>query len=277
MYRPRHRIFVLEIPPMSLPRVRLFEFSDSSWAPASLRDTIVESITRSLEWGHTMSGLVQPFEEFLAAAGTREVLELGAGMGGPSLALARAIRRAGRTPPRFILTDLRPSLSEWRAIVARHPEDISFEAEPVDATQIPPAIAGGRGRMVINALHHFPPEFARQLFADAVATGSGIFVAEPFERNPLRLLPLTLLALLSFVATPLLTQKARLHKALWILSTLGPLAALWDGVISTLRTYDEDELRAMVAPLGDSFQWTFGRHRYGVAGRGYYFYGVPRR
>ena len=31
--------------------------------------------------------------------------------------------------------------------------------EPVDATRIPPALAHGRARMVINALHHFPPEF----------------------------------------------------------------------------------------------------------------------
>ncbi len=261
---------------MSLPRVRLFEFIDSSWAPASLREFIMESVTRSLDWGRSLSGLVAPFERFVATAGAREVLDLGAGMGGPARSLTRAIRRAGSVPPRFILTDINPSPSAWQALCAEYPQDITFEPEPVDATRIPPEVAKGRARIIMNALHHFPPDFAQQLFADAVATSSGIFIAEPFERNPLRLLPLMSTTLVSFLATPFLTPRARLRKALWILSTLGPLAALWDGVVSTLRVYDEAELRAMVAPLGDGFTWTYGIHRHGLGGRGYYFWGVPR-
>jgi len=51
---------------------------------------------------------------------------------------------------------------------------------------------------------------------------------------------------------------------------------LWDGVVSTLRVYDREQLEAMVAPLGDSFEWTFGRYRWPGNGLGYYFYGVPR-
>jgi hypothetical protein len=260
---------------MSLPRARLFEFNDSSWAPQSLRDFIVESITRSIDWGRSLAGLVAPFEDFVAAAHAREVLDLGAGMGGPARALTRAIRRAGREPPRFVLTDLHPPLAAWQILCAQHP-DLSFEAEPVDATRIPLALARGRARLIINALHHFPPEFAQQLFADAVATSSGIFIAEPFDRNPLRLMPLMFTALASFLLTPFLTTHQRLQKTLWILSTLGPLAALWDGVVSTLRVYDEAELRRMVAPLGDRFRWTFGHHHFGLGGRGYYFWGVPR-
>jgi hypothetical protein len=179
-------------------------------------------------------------------------------------------------PPRFILTDLTPAPAVWQALAAQHPDDIGFEPEPVDATAIPPAIAHGRARIVMNALHHFPPPFAQKLFADAVHSGNGIFIAEPFVRNPLRLLPLMLAALLSFVVTPFVTRSRRLQKALWVLSTLGPLAALWDGVVSTLRVYSEAELRALVAPLGDSFTWTYGVYRHGLGGRGYYFWGVPR-
>ena len=33
----------------------------------------------------------------------------------------------------------------------------------------------------------------------------------------------------------------------------------------------------MVAPLGDRFEWTWGYHHYALGGRGYYFYGVPKR
>jgi hypothetical protein len=223
-----------------------------------------------------LAGLVAPFEAFVAAAEAREVLDLGAGVGGPARALTRAIRRAGRVPPRFILTDLHPAVAAWEALCASYPDDLAFEPQSVDATKIPPAVAKGRARILINALHHFPPELAQQLFADAVATSSGIFIAEPFGRNPLRLMPLMATTMLSFLATPFLTSRHRLLKTLWILSTLGPLASLWDGIVSTLRVYDEAELRAMVEPLGDRFTWTFGYHHFGLGGRGYYFWGVPR-
>lgn len=259
-----------------LPRARLSELNDSSWAPRSLRDFIAESVTRALEWGRAFAGLVAPFEAFVAAARAREVLDLGAGVGGPARALVHAIRSAHRVPPRFILTDIDPPLHAWKALCARHPEDLAYEPDPVDATHIPPSVAAGRARIIVHALHHFPPEFAQQLFADAVSSSSGIFIAEPFARNPLGLVPLMLTTLLSFLLTPLLSRRARLKKTLWTLSLLGPLAALWDGIVSTLRVYDEAELRAMVAPLGDRFTWTYGRHRFGLGGRGYYFWGVPR-
>ena len=78
---------------MALPRLQLFEFNDSSWAPRALRDTIVESLSRTLLWGHFLGGLVAPFEEFLARAGVSEVLDVGAGAAGPARIMAREIPR----------------------------------------------------------------------------------------------------------------------------------------------------------------------------------------
>jgi hypothetical protein len=261
---------------ISLPRLHLFEFNDAAWAPRSLRDTIVESLSRAIDWGDALAGLVAPFEAFVAAARVREVLEVGAGAGAPAAVLARAIRRAGRVPPRFILSDLHPRPRAWQALCARAPADLAYAPAPVDATRIPPPIGAGRARVMINAFHHFPPAPARQILADAVAAASAIFIAEPFERNPLGLTAFLVAGALALGATPLMTGRDRLQKLLWTWSALAPLASLWDGLVSTLRVYDEAELRAMVAPLGDDFSWTFGEHRYAWGGRGYYFYGVPR-
>jgi hypothetical protein len=260
----------------SLPRLHLFEFNDAAWAPRSLRDTIVESLSHALDWRRALAGVVAPFESFVGEAGVREVLDVCAGAGGPASVLAREIRRAGRVPPRFILTDLHPRPRAWQAAARRAPLDLAHEPAPVDATRIPPRLAAGRARVILNAFHHFPPSLAQKILADAVASSSPIFIAEPFERNPLGLTALVFAAALALVATPLLTARDRLQKLLWTVTALAPLASLWDGVVSTLRVYDEAELRAMVAPLGDGFRWTWGRHRYGLGGRGYYFYGVPR-
>ncbi|HEX6839030.1 MAG TPA: hypothetical protein VF334_20770 [Polyangia bacterium] len=263
---------------MALPRLHLFEFNDSAWAPRAVRDTIIESLSRTLSWGHLLAGLVAPFEEFVARAAVDEVLDVCAGAAGPARILVQEIRRAQRKPPRFVLTDLQPQLDAWQAARAHFPDDISYVAEPVDATAIPRALAGGRARVIINSFHHFPPELAQSILRDAVDGSAGIFIAEPFERNPLRFGTFIPVGLVALALNPFLSRRDRLQKALLTFASPAIAAvALWDGLISTMRIYSREELEAMVAPLGDRFTWTFGHHRYSPGGRGYYFYGIPRR
>jgi len=263
---------------MPLPRVHLFEFNDSAWAPRALRDTIIESLSRTLSWGHLLAGLVAPFEEFVARAGVDEVLDVCAGAAGPACILVDEIRRAQRRPPRFVLTDLNPQVEAWQAARAQFPGEIRFVAEPVDATAIPRELAGGRARVIINSFHHFSPALAQSILRDAIDGSAGIFIAEPFERNPLRFGSFIPFGLAALAVNPFLSGRDRLKKALLTFASPAVAAvALWDGVISTLRVYNRAELEAMVAPLGDRFAWTFGYHRFSPGGRGYYFYGVPRR
>lgn len=263
---------------MKLPRLQLFEFNDLPWVPASVRDTIVESLSRTLEWGRILDGLVPTFERFLDEAGTRELLDLGSGAGGPARILASSFARAGKRPPHFLLTDLHPRPGVWAELAREQPGVVDFVEAPVDATNIDPTLAEGRARTIINVLHHLPPELARGVFADAVRHGRGIFVAEGFERRPEMFVNFGAAGIPALALNPLLSKKDRLEKA--ALTWLTPAAisiAIWDGLVSTLRVYDEAELRAMVAPLGDHFRWEYGTYPYPPLGRGYYFYGVPRR
>jgi hypothetical protein len=262
---------------MALPRLHLFEFNDSAWAPRALRDTIVESLSRTLKWGHLLAGLVAPFEEFVARAGVDEVLDVCAGAAGPARILVDEIRRAGRKPPRFVLTDLQPQLDAWEAARAQFPDEISFVAESIDATRIPRAVAGGRARVIINSFHHFSPELAQSILRDAVEGSAGIFIAEPWERNPLRFGTFIPVGVLALLVNPFVSARDRLQKLLLTFASPAVVAAsAWDGLVSTMRVYSRDELEAMVAPLGDRFSWTWGYHHFSPGGRGYYFYGVPR-
>ena len=263
---------------MDLPRLQLFEFNDAPWAPPVLRDIIVEALSRALDWGGMLRGLVGPFEDFVAAAGTAEILDLASGAGGPARILVGEILRAGRTPPRFLLPDLNPQIAAWRKVCAAFPGALDFVAEPVDATHIPAEMARGRARVIVNALHHLPPEIARSIFADAVASRSPIFIAEGFERNPLGYVSMWPAGSVSLALTPLLSSRDRLAKALLTYATpivLG--ASLWDGLVSAMRVYSRADLEAMVGPLGGDFTWTYGTYRFPVGGKGYYFHGVPRR
>lgn len=259
------------------PRLQLFEFNDLPWVPAAVRDTVVESLSRTLRWGRMLDGLVEPFETFLAEAGTREVLEIGSGGGGPATILAEALARRGSAPARFVLTDLHPRPEAWAAAKAARPDAIDFEPASVDATRIPPALSEGRARSIINVLHHFPPALATAILEDAVRGGRGVFVAEGFERNPLQFANFAPAGLPALALNPLLSPRDRIAKA--ALTYLTPLAvgvSTWDGLVSTLRVYAEDELRAMVAPFGGGWRWRYGTYRFRPFGVGTYFYGVPR-
>ena len=256
--------------------MQLFEFNDLSSVPAAVRDTIVESLSRAISWGGILSGLVDPLDDFLTRAGTNKVLDIGSGAGGPAEILVREFRARGRTPPRFLLTDLHPRAHVWVDLRDQHPGAIDFETDSVDATHIPADLAQGRVRTIINVLHHFPPDLARAVLLDAARHGRGVFVAEAFERTPLGFVSMWPAGLPALLLNPVLSKRDRLAKAALTYFTPAALAiSLWDGLVSTLRIYSEDDLRAMVAPLGEAFVWHYGHFTYPVGGRGYWFWGVP--
>jgi hypothetical protein len=261
----------------TLARRHWFELNDSAWAPVALRETIIESLSRALAWGRILQGLVAPFRAFVEKAGVTEVLDLCSGAGGPAAILADEIARAGGRPPRFVMTDLPPHPEAWARVRDAHPGTIDFVAEPVDATRIPRAIGEGRVRVVINSLHHFRPELAAAILRGACEDAPGIFVAEALERNPLRFAAFALAGIAALLANPVLSPRRRFAKALLTWATPIALAAcVWDGCVSALRVYTKEDLLAMVAPLGDAFEWTYGTYAFGVGGRGTYFYGTRR-
>jgi hypothetical protein len=261
---------------MSLPRLQLFEFNDLAWVGSDLRDTIVESLSRGLRWGRTLHGLVAPLATFLHEAGTHEVLDVCAGAGGPAQILAEEFRRAGREPPQLLLTDLYPRTAAW-ARLAGLDAAVRGHPDPVDATAIPPELGSGRARVIINAFHHFPPALAARILADAVRSRAPIWVSEPFDRSPRMFLAFAPFGLAALLVNPVLTPERTLGKAVlaWGITPLTLAISAWDGFVSTFRAYEEPELRAMVAPLGDGYRWEYGTYDYALGGRGYYFYGVP--
>ena len=259
-----------------LPRAQLFEFNDRDWVPESLRDTIVETLSRSLDWGGFLAPLAPVIDEFLSAAGTTEVLDLCAGAGGPALILSQEAERLGLDAPRYLMTDLYPRVPLWTEATRRRPRSIDFIEDPVDATRIPASISRGRARVMVNAFHHFQPEMAGAILRDAVEQEASILISESFERDPRGAFPMIPIGIPALLATPLLSPRDRLAKAAWTwLTPIALAAGAWDAIISTLRIYSESDLRDLVAPFGHGYRWKYGTYDYPFGGRGCYFQGVP--
>ncbi|MFZ5441588.1 MAG: hypothetical protein ACOZQL_16395 [Myxococcota bacterium] len=259
---------------MALPRVQLFEFNDAPWAPPVLRATLVEALSRAIRWGRLLDGLVSPLARCLELAGTSQVLDLCAGAGGPAAVLAEAMARRGHDV-HFLMSDLHPHVAEWEALCRAQPGRLDFVPSPVDATHIEPTLGAGRVRLVINALHHFPPPLAREVLRGLCRDAPAVFIAEGLVRNPLSFAAMAPFGLAALLATPVLTKDERLRKALLAWFSPAALAAsAWDGTVSSLRTYLPGELREMVADL-PGWTWTSGEyaHSFGL-GSGSWFVGV---
>jgi SAM-dependent methyltransferase len=257
-----------------LPRVQAFEFNDHPRAPAALRATIVEALSLALEWGGILRGLAPALSEFLDRAGTRDVLDLGSGGGGPAKILAPLLRERGWTGT-ITLTDLFPHPARWSDLAAKDPS-LRFEAASVDATAIPAELSRGRARTILNVLHHLPPAVAQGVIEDAVRCRAPLFIAEGFERNPLRFLAFAPAGIPALFATPLFASgNVAQRVALTWLTPVALACSVWDGVVSTLRVYSEAELLGMV-PASADYDWRYGHYEFTPFGRGYYFFGLPK-
>lgn len=259
---------------MGLPRFQLFEFNDLPAAPQVLKDAIIESLSTTLQRGRMLDGLLPHFEAFLDRCGSHEVLDLCAGAGGPAGIVLKSLRQAGDRDLRFLLTDLQPQLEAWQTLRDAHAGALDFIAEPVDATAIPPALSTGRVRLIINALHHFSPPLVQAVFDDAIRSEAPIFIAESFRRDPR--------GFLSFLipgAPVLLTNALRAKRpiAAALMTPAAIAAALWDGLVSTLRVYEAPELRAFVQHSPPGWEWTFSEYPVPWGGTGTFFCGIPPR
>jgi hypothetical protein len=144
----------------------------------------------------------------------------------------------------------------------------------VDATRVPPELSGFR--LLANGFHHFRPQDATLVLADAVKQQHGIAVIEMVSRSPLAFLSVFIGFALMFVTTPFVRPFRASRLFFTYLLPLAPLCTLWDGFVSCLRVYSPAELRALVSQLGaTAYDWDIGEIRFGP-GVATYLIGTPR-
>ncbi|HVH42135.1 MAG TPA: hypothetical protein VM925_07315 [Labilithrix sp.] len=230
-----------------MPRIGAPELEDYPWFPARLRDAMTGFLRVASEVLR-MSAVAEPLvREAMAAAGTRRIVDLCSGGGGPVLSLAKRLHAGSVGDVSVVLTDKFPNLGAFARAEKELPGIVSSRSESVDATAVPPNLDGVR--TIFNALHHLPPDLARAVFADAAAKRQPILSFEFVERSAQG----AALASLAFVGAPVLMPFVRPRRldnfALTYLLPVLPVAIAWDGVASCLRSYSVEELREVVAPL----------------------------
>jgi len=243
-----------------MSRIHLFEFNDLPWYPQTFRrmQTDYLQFVATLGGGH--KNLVPLFQRALQHAGTMEILDLCSGGTGPWLRLQKHLENAG-LPVTIQLSDKYPNLEAIQKWAAASPRGIEYLAEPVDASHVPAHLKGMR--TLFEGFHHFKPEQARSILQDAVEQKAAIGIFEASLMPPMGLLLLLLAPITTIfsylVLTPFIKPRTW-WRFLWTyLIPIVPLATCWDGVISLLRVYSVQELKALAASLpGNDYTWEIG-------------------
>ncbi len=243
-------------------RIDTFETHELEWVPQDLKNLFREI----LSWEQDLIGVYQAaapiVKDWLGETKAGGILDLCSGAGGPGVTLINAINSSPAGQIRLKLTDLYPATEVYTRLAHENPGRISYAAESFDATnshvdtEFPV-------RTLLSAFHHFSPEFARKILADAVKNSNGICIMDPFQRDWQHLLAVPFGTTAGTAIFPLLRQRTPLAFALCNLSPVMASMFLWDSIASVLRGYTPDELLLLTQiPECAAFTWQAGTWQY---------------
>lgn len=257
-------------------RLHLIEWHEQPWMPEILKGLFRDLLAWIQHATGVYANAVPVARRWLDSTGAEGYLDLCSGSGGPAVTLAEALAADGRRP-KVRFSDLYPQRARYAEHERQWPEHFSHEPEPFDATASGGVKAVLRARTVLSAFHHFPPDLARAVMADAAANADGLCVMEPFRRDWLHLLMIPQSALLT-ILFPLLggsPLKTRLAAVLFLPVLLAIMA--FDGAVSVLRCHNPDELLALAAdPRCAAFEWEAGHWPHMGILKGTYLIGVRK-
>lgn len=259
-----------------LKRLHLIEIEDQFWCPRAVRDGVTDYLQFAQVATRTYAPIASLLADALRRTESRRVVDLCSGGAGPWLWLLPVLHRAGLYPT-VELTDLQPNLEAFEHARRESGGAIMGRREPVNATSVPEGLPGFR--TLFTSFHHFRPEQARSILADAVHRRQGIGIFEATQRHPKTMLAMVLAPLAVWLMTPWI-RPFRWSRLLWTyLIPAVPVVTLFDGLVSCLRVYNVEELNGLVSSLGTpGYEWRIGTvrgHRVPVLIT--YLIGIPTR
>lgn len=245
-----------------MKRLHLFELEDQKWFPKNIRDCMTDLLNFQITCFQIYDPIVPILHQALIKMNTQQILDLCSGGAGSCRRVQEILEKDHGYKTIIKLSDLYPNNNASLRVQALNDESISYLSTSVDATKVPTNITGFR--TLFTSFHHFDPHKAHSILQDAVNNDCGIAIFELSERSIRGLI----LALLSFFIALIFTPFLRPFCWYRLLFTYAipiiPLSYLFDGVVSQLRSYTQNELLQMAQQVDRSYFWEAGwaRHHY---------------
>lgn len=249
-----------------MPRLHLFEFEDLPWFPQVIREGMMDF----LRYGISLTNFYEPAAPLIKSTmentGSTRLVELCAGGGGGILNMISYLQDID-CHPKIILTDLFPNTAVYEALKKETGGKIDFIAYPVDALKVPAEITGMR--LSFSSFHHFRPEDAKGILADAASKKIAIGIFDAGNKSIATILigVLLLQPIAFLLLTPFFKPFRWSRLFFTYIVPLIPLCTLWDGSVSVLRFYSVKALHQLTREVAsDDYLWKTGqvKNRWGL-------------
>ena len=241
-----------------MKRMHLFEFEDLPAFPKSLRLYITDTLAFFLNTFKTYDKAIKVLGPVVKAARAKNILDMCSGSGGPVKRLLWLLHGHGiHALQKVTLSDKYasgPGVESFDVLKDKHP-DASF-------------------RTMFSAFHHFRPDQCRAILRNTVQDRATVVICEFNERSMRGLLFMLVGIPICFVCAPFM-KPFRWSRLLWTyLVPIGPVVLLWDGIVSSLRTYSGPELLDLASEQ-EGYFWESGYLDISPVQKITYLVGVP--
>ena len=234
-------------------RIHLFEFEDQSWFPDFLRNYGTDFLQFLSNKTKMYKAAVPIISKGLQKSKTNQIIDLGSGGGGGLLWLNSQLL-LDNPQLKILLTDYFPNISAFE-FTKKQAKNFDYLETPIDARTVPSELKGLRTQFL--SLHHFEPSDAKQILQNAIDSRSSIAIFEAQERSIPSIIAMLFSPLSVLFTTPFIRPFKIGRIIFTYLIPIVPLFVLWDGVISSLRTYSVNEMKMMVSSLEryETYDW----------------------
>ena len=242
-------------------RIHLFEFEDQKWFPSFLRNYGTDFLQFLFNKTKLYHPIIPLLEKGIKESGYNQIIDLGSGGGGGLIYLNEQLKK--KNPDlKILLTDYYPNTTAFEH-TKKQANNFEYMKISIDARNVPKELKGLRTQFL--SLHHFKPVDAKKILQNAVDSNIPIAIFEAQERSISSILAMIFSPLSVIFTTPFIRHFKFGRILFTYLIPIVPLFVLWDGIVSSLRTYSVKEMNELVSELknNDLFNWEIGRLKSG--------------
>lgn len=242
-------------------RIHLFELEDQKWFPTFLRNYGTDFLQFLSNKTKMYQPIVPLLNKLLKDTEINQIIDLGSGGGGGLLWLNKELS-VDNPKLKITLTDFYPNLSAFEHS-KKTSKNIDFVETAIDARNVPNELKGIRTQFL--SLHHFKTNDAKSILQNTVDAEQPIAIFEAQERSISSILAMIFSPITVLFVTPFIKPFKFGRFLFTYLIPIVPLFVLWDGVVSSLRTYSVKEMHQLIEGVENShtFNWQVGRLKSG--------------
>ncbi|MGB5820848.1 MAG: hypothetical protein WBG90_15290 [Saonia sp.] len=242
-------------------RIHLFEFEDQKWFPTFLRNYGTDFLQFLSNKTKMYRPIVPIIQKGLEKSKTNQIVDLGSGGGGGLIWLNSELKK-DIPDLKIMLTDFYPNIPAFK-FTKKQDENFEFIEKPIDARDVPTELKGLRTQFL--SLHHFKPKDAKLILQNVIDSNSSIAIFEAQERSLPSIVAMLFAPLSVLLTTPFIKPFKMGRIVFTYLIPIVPLFVLWDGVVSSLRTYSVKEMNELVESLSgtENYDWEIDKVKSG--------------